>query len=66
VNGRRRSWRLPPIPLLLALLALFDLRTELQLLSDHFTFTSLAALAEHHPLALSVLVLTPWLWTRCR
>ena len=66
MNGRRRSWRVPPVPVLLALLALRDLRTELQLLSDHFTWTSLAALAQHHPLALMVLLLMPWLWTRFR
>ena len=58
--------RLPPIPLLLALLALLDLRVELQLLADHVTLTSLFALVQQHPLAVAVLAVTPWLWRRCR
>ncbi|MBM5806234.1 MAG: hypothetical protein FJ056_00820 [Cyanobacteria bacterium M_surface_10_m2_179] len=64
-SGGIRSLRLQPIPLLLALLAVLDLRVELQLLNDHFTLTSLVALVHHHPLAVCVLVLTPWLWSRC-
>lgn len=64
-SGGTLSRRLPPIPLLLALLAVLDLRVELQLLGDHFTVTSLLALVQHHPLAVSVLALTPWLWSRC-
>jgi hypothetical protein len=51
---------------MLAVLALLDLRTELQLLADHVTITSLLAIPQHHPLAVTVLVLTPWLWSRCR
>ena len=51
-------------PLLLIALALLDLRTELLLLWDHFTFTSLMYAARHHALAVVVLVSTPSLWRR--
>lgn len=53
------------MPLVLALLALWDLRSELQLLADHLTLTSLVMLLLHHPLAVAVLVFTPILWRRC-
>ena len=59
-DGRRRL-QLPLIPILLAILALLDLRTELQLLADHFTFASLVEIPRHHPLAIAVLVFTPWM-----
>jgi hypothetical protein len=64
--GRSARLQLPLIPLLLALLALMDLRTELQLLLDHFTITSLVEIPRHHPLAIAVLLCTPWLWNRSR
>ncbi|MBC1261532.1 hypothetical protein FQK07_09670 [Synechococcus sp. BSF8S] len=52
--------RVPPlIPLLLVLLALGDLRSELRLLLDHFTWSSLVTAMQQHPLAVAVLVLTP-------
>lgn len=56
--------RLPPVPLLLALLALLDLRVELQLLAEHFTLSALWFAIASHPLALAVLALTPSLWRR--
>jgi len=52
------------MPVVLAVLALLDLRVELQLLLDHFTWTSLAQIPLHHPLALAVLVVTPALMRR--
>ena len=58
--------RLPWEPLLLALLALFDLRTELQLLADHFTWSSLMLIPGQHPLAVVVLALLPSLLRRYR
>ncbi|NDG74579.1 MAG: hypothetical protein EBX49_04420 [Synechococcaceae bacterium WB8_1B_136] len=58
--------RLPWEPLLLALLALFDLRTELQLLADHFTWSSLMVIPGQHPLAVVVLALLPSLLRRYR
>ncbi len=60
--GRTARLRLPLIPLVLALLALLDLLTEFQLLLDHFTITSLVEIPRHHPLAIAVLLCTPWLW----
>jgi hypothetical protein len=52
------------VPIVLALLALLDLRGELQLLADHFTFASLVEIPRHHPLAIAVLMFTPWM-IRC-
>ena len=63
---RQRSRRVPWVPLLLAILALFELRTELQLLLDHFTWTSLSVIPLQHPLAVMVLVLLPSLLRRYR
>jgi len=51
---------------LLGVLAFLDLRVDLQLLLDHFTWTTLLAMALAHPLAIAVLVLIPGLWSRCR
>ena len=66
-DRQRRRWRrVPWIPLLLALLALLDLRTELQLLLDHFTWTSLSVIPWQHPLAVVVLVVQPSLISRYR
>ena len=65
-GGRPPRRPLPLIPLLLVLLALLDLRTELQLLLDHFTFSSLVEIPRHHPLALAVLLCAPWLFQRSR
>ena len=47
------------VPVLLALLALFDLRVELQLLADHLTLAGLGAALRSHPLAVAVLLLLP-------
>jgi len=63
-QARRR--RIPLAPLVLALLAVLDLRTEILLLLDHFTWTSLSAIPVHHPLAVMVLVLLPSLLRRYR
>ena len=66
LSNSRRPLQLPLVPILLALLALIDLRTELQLLADHFTFASLVEIPRHHPLAIAVLVFTPWMIRCCR
>lgn len=60
-RGRRRSSLLPA---LLLVLALGDLQTELRLLFDHFTFTTLFTAIISHPLAMVVLVAQPSLWRR--
>ena len=51
-------------PLLMLLLAIVDLRTELLLLIDHLTFTSIGFAIRHHLLAVMVLVSFPSLWRR--
>lgn len=56
--------RLPLVPLLLGLLALLDLREELQLLADHVTVSALWFAVSSHPLAFMVLALLPSLWRR--
>ena len=40
----------------LAVLALVDLRSELQLLAEHFTWSSLGYAVSQHPLAVTVLL----------
>lgn len=51
------------IPLLLGVLALLDLRVELQLLFDHITLTSLIFAIRHHLLAVVVILLLDLLET---
>ena len=58
--------RVPLVPLLLAGLALWDLRSELQLLAEHFTWISLLTIPRYHPLAVTVLVFTPTLIRQSR
>ncbi|MCX5967836.1 MAG: hypothetical protein NTV57_09395 [Cyanobacteria bacterium] len=58
----QRSWSL--LPPLLLLLALGDLRIDLQLLLDHFTVTTLVTAIRSHPLAVVVLLAQPSLWRR--
>ncbi|MBE9153562.1 hypothetical protein IQ216_10740 [Cyanobium sp. LEGE 06143] len=57
---------IPALPILLGLLALVDLRFDLRLLADHFTFTTLWNTVVHHALAVLVLLLLPDLWRRYR
>ena len=52
------------MPVLLVLLALMDLRTELLLLRDHITLTSVIFAVRHHALAVVVLLGAPSLWRR--
>jgi len=52
------------VPAALALLAVFDLRVEIQLLLDHFTWSALIAAIAAHPLAVAVLLLVPVLLRR--
>jgi hypothetical protein len=65
-RGQRRRSLAVLLPGLLALLALWDLRQELQLLADHFTLASLIFAVRAHPLAVLVLLLQPSLWRRYR
>ncbi len=48
----------------LAVLALYDLRVDIQLLLDHFTWSALIAAIAAHPLAVAVLLLVPVLLRR--
>ena len=61
-RGRHRSalW----FQALLIVLALLDLRTELLLLVDHFTVTSVLFTVRYHLLAVVVLLASASLWRR--
>ena len=48
----RISW----IAVVLYVLAIVDLRSELQLLAEHFTWSSLGYAVSQHPLAVTVLL----------
>ena len=50
------------IPLLLLMLAAYDLRGEIRLLIDHLTLTSLIYSIKSHPLSFSIIFLFPSLW----
>ena len=63
-EGRRHTAPARWFPILLILLALGDLRTELQLLSDQFTVTGLGYAIRHHQLAVVVLLGSGSLWRR--
>ena len=58
----RKPWQIPTLPVILAVLALIDLRVELRLLFDHVTITSVLAALWGHPLAVAVLATQPSLW----
>lgn len=58
MNGRK----VPGVPLFLLVLALVDLKSEIRLLLDHFTVTTLLTAVQSHLLAVSVLFLLPSLW----
>jgi hypothetical protein len=62
--GGSPNRRLPLLPCVLVLLAILELRTELRLLADHFTWTSLREMPRQHPLAVAVLLAAPWLLLR--
>ena len=62
--GRRRGSLL--VPALLGILALWDLRIELRLLADHFTWAAVAAAIRSHPLAVVVVLVLPSLVQQAR
>jgi len=47
------------IPVFLITLAIYDLRVDIRLLLDFFTFSSLFYTISEHPLALAVLITIP-------
>ncbi len=63
-HSQRRHNSARWFPILLILLALGDLSTEFQLLSDQFTVTGLGYAIRHHQLAVVVLLGSPSLWRR--
>ena len=52
VNYLRYNW----IPIILITLSIYDLRIDLRLLLDSFTFSSLFYTISEHPLAITVLI----------
>jgi hypothetical protein len=54
------------VPIVLAVLAIWDLRPDLLLLLDRPTITASLYLLRGHPLAVLVLLLLPSLWRRYR
>ena len=53
--NRRITW----IPVFLGLMSIWDLRVEIRLLVENFTFIGLFYAIGKHPLAISVLLLLP-------
>ncbi len=47
------------LPLLMILIAVWDLRTEIQIIFEHFTFTALIFCINHHPFSVLVLMASP-------
>ena len=58
--------KVPLIPVLLFVLARADLKSEIRLLLDHFTFTTVVVAIQNHLLAVTILVLLPSLWNHYR
>ena len=55
INYLKINW----IQIILILLSIYDLRVDLRLLFDFFTFSTLLYTIAEHPLAITVLILTP-------
>ena len=53
--NRKISW----VPLFLGLMSIWDLRVEIRLMVENFTFIGLFYAIGKHPLAISVLLLLP-------
>ena len=58
VNYLKYNW----IPIILISLSIYDLRIDLRLLLDSFTFSSLLYTITEHPLAVIVLITIPTLF----
>ncbi len=55
INYLKYNW----IPILLIILSIYDLRIDLRLLLDFFTFSTLFYTISEHPLAITVLITIP-------
>ncbi len=60
INYSKLNW----MPLLLILLSFYDLRIDIRLLVDFFTFSSFVYIISDHPLAIAVLLIAPGLLKR--
>ncbi len=56
------SKKIKLVPIILLLLAVFDIRNEIRLLIDHLTFTSILYCIREHSLAIAILVFSPSLF----
>ncbi len=54
----RNNW----IPILLIILSIYDLRIDLRILIDFFTFSTLFYTISEHPLAITILLIYPYLF----
>ncbi len=55
INYLKYNW----IPIMFINLAIYDLRTDLRILLDFFTFSSLLYTISQHPLAIMILITIP-------
>ena len=58
INYFKYNW----IPILLIILSIYDLRVDLRLLFDSFTYSTLIYTISDHPLAITVLLIIPTLF----
>ena len=49
------------IQIILIILSIYDLRIDIRILLDFFTFSTLAYTISEHPLAITVLITSPYL-----
>ena len=56
IQNLRYNW----VPIILLILAIYDLRIDIRLLLDFFTFSSLYFTISEHPLAISILLIVPF------
>ena len=62
INYIKLNW----IPILLIILSIYDLRIDFRILFDFFTFSSLIYTFSEHPLAITVLISSPYLFNSFR
>ena len=55
-NYLKNNW----IQIFLIILAIYDLRIDIRLLLDYFTFSALFYTIFEHPLAISILIIIPY------
>ncbi len=55
INYLKNNW----IPIILIILSIYDLRVDIRLLLDFFTFSTLFYTFSDHPLAITVLLTAP-------